>query len=226
VLGFTATQSGLALMPRTLIMMVVTPFVGKFYNKISPRLVVGVGVILFVISAIQMSHYTLETSSAGIVSALLIQGAAFACLFVPLTTIAISKIPRHKLADATGSNSLVRQIGASIGVAVFATLQTRAMTHARFALVAHLNPGNPEVMSRLASIQQMFRARGGLDATSARGGATAMLNFVVNQQATVLSFEKMFLLAGIIFLLILPLLLFLKTDSSKPAEKVDVHLDM
>jgi len=52
-----------------------------------------------------------------------------------------------------------------------------------------------------------------------------MLDFMITRQATVLSFEKMFLLAGIIFLLILPLLLFLKTGS-KPAEKIDVHLDM
>jgi len=225
VLGFTATQSGLALMPRTLVMMLITPIVGRFYNKVSPRLVVGLGVILFVISAYQMSHYTLDTSSRGIVSALLIQGAGFACLFVPLTTVAISKIPRNKIADATGSNSLVRQIGGSVGVAIFATLQARAVVTARHGLVAHLNPGNPAVMARLASTAQMFGARGGLDATSARSGASAMLDFMITRQATVLSFEKMFLLAGIIFLLILPLLLFLKTGS-KPAEKIDVHLDM
>ena len=225
VLGFTATQSGLALMPRTLIMMLITPIVGRFYNKVSPRLVVGIGVILFVISAYQMSHYTLETSSSGIIAALLIQGAGFSCLFVPLTTVAISNIPRNKIADATGSNSLVRQIGGSVGVAIFATLQGRAVVAARHGLVAHMNPGRPEVIGRLMSTQSMFTARGGLDATSARSGASAMLDFMVTRQATVLSFEKMFLLAGIVFLLILPLLFFLKTGG-QPAPKVDVHLDM
>jgi DHA2 family multidrug resistance protein len=225
VLGFTATQSGLALMPRTLIMMLITPIVGRIYNKVSPRIVVAIGVILFVISAYQMSHYTLETSSAGIIAALLVQGAGFACLFVPLTTVAISKIPRTKLADATGSNSLVRQIGGSVGVAIFATLQSRAEVAARHGIVAHLNPGNPALIARISATAHSFAARGGLDPTSARAGAAAMLNFVVTRQATVLSFEKMFLLAGIVFLLILPLLAFLKTDSA-PAEKVDVHLDM
>ena len=53
--------------PRTLVMMVVTPMVGKFYNKVSPRLVVGIGVVFFAIGAYQMSHYTLDTSSSGIV---------------------------------------------------------------------------------------------------------------------------------------------------------------
>jgi len=225
VLGFTATQSGLALMPRTLVMMAITPIVGRIYNKVSPRLVVGIGILLFVVSAFQMSHYTLETSSRGIIAALLIQGVGFSCLFVPLTTVAISKIPRNKLADATGSNSLVRQIGGSVGVAIFATLQGRALIAARHGLVAHLNPGNPEVIDRIASMKQIFLGRGGLDNASAGSGASAMLNFVVNRQATVLSFEKMFLLAGITFLLVMPLLAFLK-KGDKPAEKVDVHVEM
>ena len=99
------------------------------------------------------------------------------------------------------------------------------MITARHGLVAHLNPGSPEVMQRLASTSQVFTGRGGLDASSARSGASAMLDFIVTRQATVLSFEKMFLLAGVIFLLILPLLFFLKTGD-KPAAKVDVHLDM
>lgn len=226
VLGFTATQSGLSLMPRTLVMMVVTPFVGRFYSKVSPRIVIAIGVLAIAISAYQMSHYTLDTSTGGITAALLIQGVGFSCLFVPLMTVAIAKIPRNKLADATGLNSLVRQIGGSVGIAIFATLQMRGVVAARHALVAHLNPGNPELISRLASMGQVFGARGGLDGTSARSGATAMLDFLVFRQATVLSFEKSFLLAGIVFLLILPLLLFLKSDSSKPAPKVDVHLDM
>jgi DHA2 family multidrug resistance protein len=228
VLGFTATQSGLALMPRTLIMMVFTPFVGRFYNQVSPRLVVGFGVVLFVIGAYQMSHYTLDTSQSGVISALLIQGAGFSFLFVPLTTVALTSIPRHKMTDATGLNSLVRQIGGSVGLAVFATLLSRSEHAARAGLVAHLNPGNPELYMRLASSQRMLSGAGGLDRSTARMTAQAMLDFAVQRQATVLAFEKMFLLAGIVFLLVMPLLLFLRTpdDQPKRAEKIDVHVEL
>ena len=41
----------------------------------------------------------------------------FALLFVPLTTVALSKIERHLMADAAGLNSLMRQIGGSLGLA-------------------------------------------------------------------------------------------------------------
>jgi DHA2 family multidrug resistance protein len=229
VLGFNATQSGLALMPRTLIMMVVTPFVGKIYNKVSPALVVGIGIVFFAVSAYQMSHYTLDTGSGGIVMALLIQGAAFACIWVPLTTVALSSIPRHKLSDATGSNSLVRQIGGSIGLAIFATLLSRSQSTARVGLIAHLYPGNPDLLARVGSSQRMLVSRGGLDMTSARTTAQAMLDYAVGRQASVLSFEKMFLLSGILFLLVLPLLLFLrvpKDENTKTKEKIDVHVEL
>jgi MFS transporter, DHA2 family, multidrug resistance protein len=229
VLGFTATQSGLALMPRTLVMMLVTPFVGKIYNDVSPRLVVSIGICLFAVSAYQMSHYTLDTGAEGIVSALLIQGVAFACIWVPLTTVALSSIPRHKLSDATGSNSLVRQIGGSVGLAIFATLLSRSQTTARAAIVAHLVPGSPQLMARLGSTQRMLVSRGGLDMATARTTAHAMLEFAASRQASVLSFEKMFLLSGILFMAVLPLLLFLRApedDENKKTEKAEVHVEV
>lgn len=227
VLGFTATQSGLALMPRTLIMMLFTPLIGKIYNKVSPRLVVAFGVVLFSLSAFQMSHYTLDTSPGGIVGALLIQGCAFSCLWVPLTTVSLSSIPRQKLADATGSSSLVRQIGGSVGLAIFATLLSRSQSTARVGLIAHLFPGNPEVLARLGGARQML-GRGGMDMATARSTANAMIDFAVSRQATVLSFEKMFLLAGILFLLVMPMLLFLRAPKDEPrgGEKIEVHVEL
>jgi DHA2 family multidrug resistance protein len=226
LLGFTATQSGLSLMPRTLIMMVATPIVGRLYNKVSPRLLVAIGVVCFAVGSVMMSRFTLSTSTAGIVHALLWQGAGFACLFVPLTTVALSRIPRTKLTDATGLNSLLRQIGGSVGLAAFATLLSRYSTIAKASLAAHVTPYDPGAASRLAGIASALAARG-LDPATAQAAAPAALAAQVARQAMVLSFEKLFLLAGILFLAILPLLAFLKVDrSAQPAEKPDVHLEM
>ena len=68
---------------------------------------------------------------------LIIQGVAFSCLFIPLTTMALSTIPRHRLPDATGLNSLLRQTGGSVGLAVFATLLTRFATQRARRHAAH-----------------------------------------------------------------------------------------
>ncbi len=211
MLGFTATQSGIALMPRVLVMMVATPIVGRLYNHVSPRLLVGIGVVLVSVGSFALGRVTLQTTSMGIIHAIAIQGVGFAFLFVPLTTAALSNVPRTQLADATGLNSLLRQIGGSIGVAIFATLLSRYAVHARAAIAAHLTPERPEVMQRLAQMQAFFGSRG-YDPASAKGAALQALTGRVMQQSMVLSFEKVFWLCGIIFLLVIPLLAFLEAN--------------
>jgi DHA2 family multidrug resistance protein len=230
VLGFTAVQSGLALMPRSLVMMVAMPIVGRIYNRVSPRATVAFGVVLFSISAYMMSHYTLDTSAGDIVAVLVIQGVAFACLFIPLTTVALSQVPRQNMADATGLNSLIRQVGGSLGLAMFASLIPRFTHHAMNSIGAHITDANPEVASRMSGMAHAA-VRRGLDPVAAQLAAERMLGGIVAQQATVLTFEKLFLLSGILFLGVLPLLYFLRSPEhegapaggGKPAE---VHLEV
>lgn len=225
LLGFTATQSGMALMPRVAIMMVATPIVGRLYNFVSARILVGIGVLFFFAGAYDMSHFSLSITSAGIVRAIVIQGLGFAFLFVPLTTTALANIPRHKLADATGLNSLLRQIGGSIGLAVFVTLLDRFAKQARVGIMSHVVATNPTVMERLHTMERALVAHG-MNVVAAPQAALQALMGSVMRQAMVLSFDKLFLLAGLLFLLILPLLYFLKTPQKlDKAVAAEVHLE-
>jgi DHA2 family multidrug resistance protein len=224
LLGFTATQSGFALMPRVLVMMVATPIVGRLYGKVSPRILISLGVGFVCYGAWLLAHITLATTQAGIIHAILFQGLGFALLFVPLTTSALANVPRAQLADATGLNSLLRQVGASIGLAVFATLLDRWGTHARAVLLTHLSPERPEVQERLAAFAARF-AQSGMDPLSARDAALRALSGAVTRQAMVIAFEQVFLLTGIVLLATLPLLYFLKMRHA-PAEKVHVEMEM
>ncbi len=224
MLGFTATQSGLALMPRVLVMMVATPFVGRIYNHVSPRLLVGIGVVLVSVGSFNLGQVTLHTSSAGLIRDILVQGLGFSFLFVPLTTAALSSVPRTRLADATGLNSLLRQIGGSVGVAAFATLLERFGDRARHAVAAHLDVVRPEVAQRLAQLQAFFSSRG-YDPASARAASVQALAGTTAQQSAVLAFEQVFHLAGIVFLCVLPLLLFLKVNRRASA-KSHVEVEM
>ena len=222
LLGFPALDSGIALMPRALAMMIGIPIVGRLYNKVEPRILVIIGVVLVSLSAVLMSRYTLATSSRSVVLAIMIQGFGFASLFVPLTTVALAGIPRFRLTDATGLNSLLRQIGGSLGLAGFATLLPHFIASAHSGLAAHLDPGRPEVIARLAGLQAGLGARG-LDASAARMGALRILDGTVAQQASVLGFERMFLFAGLAFLLVIPFALFLRRPAGTPQPKIDLH---
>lgn len=223
MLGYTATQAGLAMMPRSLVMIVCMPIIGRIYNKVSPRVVIAFGILLFALTAWMMGHYTLATSTHDVVVVLMIQGVAFSCLFIPLTTLALSSIPRHRLADGTGLNSLLRQVGGSVGLAVFATLLTRFATRTRGELIAQINSASSGATGRWAALNAALRGRG-IDVASAQAMSARAIDGIVRKQAMVLSFEKLFYLSGICFLCVLPLVFLLR--AAPGGEKIDVHVEM
>lgn len=222
LLGYSATQSGLTLMPRTLVMMAATPIVGKLYNRVHPGVLIAVGVLLFSLGSYQMSHITLQSGSRDLIWALGTTGVGFSCLFVPLNTAALGSIPRAKLQDATGLNSLMRQIGGSMGLTIFATLLTHAGVQARATVGAHVVPTLPLVHARLVGLEAAMVAQG-RDAGTAHVMAVGSLTGEVARQAMVLAFEHVFLIQGIAFLAVLPLLFFLKVDRSAAPVDVDAH---
>jgi DHA2 family multidrug resistance protein len=220
LLGFTALKSGVALMPRALVMMVATPIVGRLYNVVSPRLMVALGVICVALGSIDMGHFTLQTSDAGIIRVLLLQGIGFSCLFVPLTTVALSHIRRTELTDAGGLNSLVRQLGGSVGLAIYGTLLEQDTTRAQAALAVHVDPHRIEVAQRIEAMVHGMTQHG-MDATTARAAALKALGGMVAQQSAMIAFEKVFMLTGFAMLVLIPLTVFLKEKPHHEQEARD-----
>ncbi|MBS2027881.1 MAG: DHA2 family efflux MFS transporter permease subunit [Deltaproteobacteria bacterium] len=227
LLGFNATQSGLALMPRTLVMMVCIPIVGRLYNKIDPRISVFAGLSFLALAVYMMSHYTLATTAGGVISSLLVQGLGFSFMMVPLNTVALATIPRHKMTDATGLNSLLRQIGGSFGLAIFATQLSRFQVVARASLASHVTATNPIAQQRLSMIQGGLMARG-LDAATSQVTAVGALAGSVAQQAAVLAFSKLFMVGVACFVAVMPLVFFLKQpkDAAPPSPGEHAHVEV
>ena len=222
LLHYDATSSGIAMMPRTIVMAMAMPIVGRLYAKVPPALMVAFGVLMFVLGSFQMaSILTLQTSTWDIVWSLVITGVGFAFLFVPLTTASLSAIPRHLLADASGLNSFIRQIGGSIGLTIFTQLLTDFGAQARTSVGSSLSVLRPEAVERFTQMMHAGMQRG-LDAITATGLAQMAMGGQATLQATVLAFEKSFVLQGISFLAVLPLLFFLRVERV-PDEKVHIE---
>ncbi|HEY8088734.1 MAG TPA: DHA2 family efflux MFS transporter permease subunit [Polyangiaceae bacterium] len=223
-LGYDAMQTGLALMPRSLVMLVTIPIVGAIYNKVSPRIVISFGLLLGAFTCFQMSRFTLTTSHEEILWPQMIQGVALACIFIPLSTVALATIDRRRMSDATGLNNLVRQLGGSFGVAIFAAALSRFTTEARQGLIAHVTPGDPAVASRVANMSAVF-TRAGVDAQVAAQRVLAMLDRQVSIQASMLAFDRAFFFAGLLFAASVPLVVLLDDGrKNKPAAGQQEHM--
>lgn len=222
LMHFSATQSGVLLLPRTIAMMVASPFVGRLYNRVSPALLVASGMGMAAIGCWMLSDITLQTGTGDLLWPLAISGAGFAFLFVPLTTAALSNIQRHELAGAAGVNSFVRQVGGSIGLSIFATLFSRYGVHASAGLAGSVTELRPEVAAELAATKAKLMAAGpdvaNALAHKAMAGRVAL-------QGTVIGFEKTFVLQTIAFVVVLPLLFFLRVRRSSAPAHVELSME-
>jgi DHA2 family multidrug resistance protein len=194
MLHFSATQSGVVLLPRTLAMMVASPIVGRLYNQVRPAYLVGIGILMTSYGCWLQADISLVTSTADLIWPLAVTGAGFAFLFVPLTTAALSNVPRADLAGAAGVNSFVRQVGGSIGLSIFATMFTSFSVTASAGLASSVTVLRPEIAAQVQS---------GMLSPHMAAGRTAL-------QGVVIGFDKMFILQTIAFIVVLPLLLALR----------------
>jgi DHA2 family multidrug resistance protein len=224
LMRFTATQSGVVLLPRTIAMMIASPIVGRLYNSIRPSWLVAFGLIMTSLGCWLQADISLMTASGDLLWPLAITGIGFAFLFVPITTASLSNIPRHELAGAAGVNSFVRQVGGSIGLSIFANLFSSYSSRASAGLAQNVSLLRPEVAAQAASIKASMLAHG-LSPDVAGAMTQQAIAGRVLTQGTVLGFDKTFILQAIAFIVVIPLLLFLRVKRTETKAHVELSME-
>jgi DHA2 family multidrug resistance protein len=210
LLGYPAMKSGLALMPRSLAMAVIMPIGGRFYNKLGPRLLVGAGLIVTGLSFWDLSHLTSQVGFMDILWPQVWQGVGFSLIFVALSTAALATIPRPDVTAATGLYNVSRQVFGSVGIAVAATQLTAGVTTYHAILAERAGQANATAIGWLSQTTAAMMARTGADFATARMQALKLLDLMVTREATVLSYNRVFVLVSMLFIFALPLVFLLK----------------
>jgi len=213
LLGYDATEAGLAMMPRALTMVVLNPICGTLYNRLGVYIMVPVGMTLSATSALMMARFNLNSGTLQILLPQVVQGMGFSFMFVALSTASLSAIPRPQMQSATGLYNLVRQLGGSFGTAIVITLVDHKTTTASANLVRYASVSNPTFMRWWETYQAAFVARGS-DPATAHLRALAALQGLINQQASVVAFDYTFAVVGVALFACLPLVLFMRRRQS------------
>src|ERR1700726_3948497 len=87
------------------------------------------------------ASFTLATDYAHEASARALQGLGIATLFVPVSQLAYSNLPKNKNNKASSLTNLFRNQGGSFGIAFVTTLLARRTQYHQSILVAHATPG-------------------------------------------------------------------------------------
>jgi MFS transporter, DHA2 family, multidrug resistance protein len=209
LMGYPALQAGMAMLPRGLGSFIFMPIVGILMGKIEARKLLGAGLVIASFSIYQLSRLNLNAGYWDIFWPQLLQGTSMGLLFVPLTTITNGNIPKEQMGNATSLFNLMRNIGASIGIASVTTISQRHAQSHMNDLSGQVNQYNPAWQSLFMSLKQGFMARG-MDAVTATQQAMAAIAGIVERQAAMMAYSDTFFLLALMFLAGLPLIFLMK----------------
>jgi DHA2 family multidrug resistance protein len=220
MLGFTALQTGLMLIPGAVASGFMMPIVGKMIQKgVSQKYMIAAGFAIF--GTFTFWVYRIITPQAGqeaFFYPLLLRGLGLGLLFVPIATFSLSALKGKDIAQGAGLTAMVRQLGGSFGVAIVSSfIASRALSH-RNNLISHLSAYDFSVQERLKQLTQYLSAGSG-DVNKAQQQAYKILDVSVLKQSFILTYMDTFLYLGIFFLCCLPLVFLIRKTK---AAKVDL----
>jgi MFS transporter, DHA2 family, multidrug resistance protein len=214
-LGYSAFQAGAVFLPVGIIQGVTAPIAGKISDRISPKLPLYIGVVLFALSFYLNSFLSWLTELDFIMLALYLRGLAMGLTFTALTAVSLLEIPREKMAQASAISNSIRQLGGSLGVALLATMLTVNVTYHSQIYGGAVNQHSAVYQQTISKLRNHVQHDAGSSPFTSSRQSQALLLTNLNKQAYIEGINDDFLIVGIITLLSVIPITFLHTKKSK-----------
>jgi DHA2 family multidrug resistance protein len=198
-MGYTATLAGWVLAPVGFLAIVLSPVVGRYNDRVDPRILVTLSFAIFALVLFMRAHFNTNATIGTLMLPTVIQGAGMAAFFIPLVSISLSGMPPERIPAASGLFNFARITAGAFGTSITTTLWDRRATLHHAQLVERLTAVDPTTASALGTLRS-----GGFSADQ----SYAMLNRMVDAQAFMLSADDIFYVSGILFLLLIFLVWF------------------
>jgi DHA2 family multidrug resistance protein len=218
VLGYTAYETGITLLPASLLSLVLMPFIGRMLqNGVRPQLFVTLGFLTLMGFGILMSQADQNVTKSFFTLPLIIRGAGLALLFVPLNAMAVAGLQPKDIPQGVALNNMMRQLGGSFGIAIINNYLAHRVAVHRTDLISHIYSGSAQFTERYNQIYQGLQSK--LPVTANLQQQTyQIIELTVMKQTYLLSYLDAFLYATLFILFAFPLLLFTRRSRLKSKE--------
>jgi MFS transporter, DHA2 family, multidrug resistance protein len=216
--GFTAYETGLAILLPTLIGCFVFPIVGKAMSKGAPPTpFVVVGCLFFIIFGLYGGSMNGDANRWDFFWVLLCRTFGLSLMQLPLISAAVSGLPPKDYPAAIAINNMIRQLGGAFGIAMANNFVASQYAQHRADLIGNVYATNPVTAERLSTITNGLAAQSG-DATAAAQQALKFMSLAVDKQAYLLSYLDTYRLISVFFIAIFPLIFIVKPRKQKAEE--------
>jgi len=223
VQGYNAQQIGMVVMWSGIPQLFLLPLMPFLMRRVDLRLLVGMGLILFAVSCFINVDMSPDTAMDQLILPQLLRAAGQPLATIPLTQLSVVGLTRRDTADSAGITSVMRNLGASVGIAMLSTVvQVREQVH--FSVIAEaMSQNSLRLQERLQGLAAMFAGRGA-DIDTARQQGIGVLARQVRESASVMAYADSFWILGVcIVVSLLALFILRKPPAGTAAMAADAH---
>lgn len=220
--GYTAMQSGIIMFPSAIATGIMMPIGGRLFDKFGARPVVFPGLLIMAWSTYELSRITMDTPANTLTWLMVIRGLGLGLSMMPSSTAGMNAVPPQLVARASALSNVLRQVAASLGIAIITTVMQhqQQVTYVRLAeQVSWFNQGSLYLSRLLQGIFTQY----GFSAAETQGMTIGTIYGLVSKQAFLLALNDTLLVTAVIALITAPLALFIR-KSSRPKGDGPVHV--
>lgn len=220
-LGWTATQTGLFMIPGALFTAFTMPIVGKLLGKgMNPKAIIIFGAIMTFLFLYLLSTASPDSSEKNFYLPFILRGIGMACMMAPIISLAIVGLKGKDMTQAVGLSNMVRQLGGSFGIALINVFLTHDNASMRSSLVTNISEYSQVAQDRFTAMKQLFLSKG-YSLNEAEALATRTLDGAVQRQQALLSYVHGFYIVAFLILLIIPVVFLVKYQKTKAPSQDD-----
>ncbi|MBA2173793.1 DHA2 family efflux MFS transporter permease subunit [Halobacillus locisalis] len=122
--GFSAYESGLALLPGAVIVAFMSPITGRIFDKIGARLLSTIGLTIITGASVAFSFLSIETTFWTITILYAVRMFGLSMVMMPVTTAGLNQLPKKLIPHGAAMSNTMRMVAASVGTAILVTVMT------------------------------------------------------------------------------------------------------
>jgi DHA2 family multidrug resistance protein len=202
-LGYTATWAGLILTPGAIALIFLILLMGRVMPLVQTRYIIAFGFFFLGCSLIYSCRLTPTIDFASLTQMRILQTAGLGFLFVPISSIAFSTVPRSLNADAAALFTMFRNVVGSVGISV-ATAMVTTRSQVRMAyLTDRLTPFNQPFADALNQMSLALQSLGS-PVSMANRAALGRLYQTLISQAHILAYIDVFMFCAALSFVTVP----------------------
>lgn len=140
VRGISPLDSGLMMLPGAIVMGIMSPITGKLFDKIGPRILGIIGLLVTAGSTLMLAHLQVDSTYAYIITSYSLRMFGMSMVMMPIMTNGLNQLPTRLNPHGTAVNNTAQQVAGSIGTAILVTIMNTVTKSEATDLMSGVNP--------------------------------------------------------------------------------------